>query len=120
VVERLFPALRPGASYSQSLKLLKKAKQINPDIATKSGIIIGFGETKQEIIATIKDLRAAGCDYLSIGQYLSPSKNHTPVNKYYLPEEFAQLKTIATKMGFQHVESGALVRSSYMAHKYQN
>ncbi|MFH1316752.1 MAG: lipoyl synthase [Candidatus Woesearchaeota archaeon] len=119
IVERLFSGLRPDADYKRSLELLKKVKEINPLMKTKSGLMIGFGETKDDIVKTLKDLRGNGVEFLSIGQYLSPSANHAKVEKYYSEQEFDDLKQIALYLGFVHVESGPLVRSSYHAHLYE-
>jgi len=117
VVKRLYN-LRPGADYSRSLELLKKVKKLKADQTTKSGLMIGLGETKQEIIETLNDLRNSGCNYLSIGQYIAPSSEHKQVEKYYKPKEFEDLKQAALDLGFDHVESGPLVRSSYHAKEY--
>ncbi len=116
-VERCYPSIRPQAIYRRSLDLLKKSKQIAPDILTKSGIMVGVGETSNELLAAMKDLRESGCDLLTIGQYLSPSAKHHPVERYYTPEEFDQLRDEAIQMGFTHAECGPLVRSSYHADK---
>ena len=116
-VKRLYPQVRRGADYQRSLNLLCIAKDYDPTPITKSGIMIGLGETWEEITNLMSDLRNVNCDLLTIGQYLSPSKHHLPVLKYYHPDEFAELKSIGEKMGFSHVESGPLVRSSYQAHK---
>ena len=118
VVKRLFNDLRPGANYDRSLELLKKVKEFDSGMKTKSGLMIGFGESKKEIIETLNDLRIVGCDFLSIGQYLAPSKDHASVVKHYSDEEFEELKNIALDLGFEHVESGRLVRSSYHANGY--
>jgi len=114
-VPRLYPIVRPEAVYSRSLQLLKEAKAIDPTIKTKSGIMLGLGECEGEILETMKDLRSCRCDILTIGQYLPPSRNHVQVKKYYSPEEFDRLKIVGKKMGFFHVESAPLVRSSYHA-----
>ena len=116
VVQRLFKRLRPEGSYDTSLKLLKLSKSIS-SIPTKSGFMIGLGETKQDIIKTMGDLRRADVDMLTIGQYLQPSLQHEAVRKYYTPEEFQELYDLAVGMGFSAVASGPLVRSSYHAHK---
>lgn len=116
-VKKLYPEVRKGADYQRSLNLLCAAKDYNQTLLTKSGIMIGLRETWDEIINLMKDLRNANCDLLTIGQYLSPSRQHLPVLKYYHPDEFAELKSIGEWMGFLHVESGPLVRSSYQAHK---
>ncbi|MFH1053884.1 MAG: lipoyl synthase [Candidatus Woesearchaeota archaeon] len=118
IVEKLFGVLRPDADYKRSLELLKKVKEVNPLMKTKSGLMVGFGETKDDIVKTLKDLRGSGVEFLSIGQYLSPSRSHARVEKYYSKEEFDELRQIALDLGFAHVESGPLVRSSYHAHLY--
>lgn len=114
-VERCYPDVRPQAIYSRSIELLKNAKEMDNSVRTKSGIMVGAGETWEEILQTMQDLRSAGCDILTIGQYLSPSKSHIPISKYYTLEEFSTLKKIGLEMGFGYVESGPLVRSSYHA-----
>lgn len=115
VVQNLFSEIRPQGNYYTSLEVLKNIKNMNKKVKTKSGFMIGFGENKEQILKTMKDLRNAGVDYLTIGQYLQPTKNHAEIKKYYTPEEFDELKKIALKLGFEHVESGPLVRSSYRA-----
>jgi len=115
VVKELFPELRPKGSYERSIELLKKVKEFNPRMKTKSGLIVGLGETRQQIIRTLKDLRKSGCDILTVGQYLQPSQNHAEVKKFYEPKEFDGLKTKAESLGFEHVEAGPWVRSSYGA-----
>ena len=117
VVEQLFPNIRPEGNYQRSLDLLKDIKKINNDVKSKSGFMIGIGENKEQIIKTMQDLRKSDVDFLTIGQYLQPSKNHAEIMKYYTPEEFNEFKVIAVDLGFKHVESGPLVRSSYRAHK---
>jgi lipoic acid synthetase len=116
-VKRLYPQVRRGADYERSLNLLHIAKDYDGNLITKSGIMVGLGETWEEIVNLMGDLGNVSCDLLTIGQYLSPSKEHLSVAKYYHPDEFAELKRIGEKMGFLHVESGPLVRSSYEAHK---
>jgi lipoic acid synthetase len=116
-VKRIYPNVRKGADYQRSLNLLRIAKNYDQNLITKSGIMIGLGESWEEIIELMRDLRNVNCDLLTIGQYLSPSKQHLPVLKYYHPDEFAELKKIGERIGFLHVESGPLVRSSYQAHK---
>jgi lipoic acid synthetase len=116
-VRRVFEKVRRNGNYNLSLELLKKIKEINPNMKTKSGLILGFGETKEEIIETIQDLRNNNVDFLTLGQYLQPSLNHIKIEKYYKPEEFEKLKKIGLGMGYKHVESGPLVRSSYRADK---
>lgn len=114
-VPRLYPVVRPGAGYRQSLELLERVKKIDPGILTKSGLIVGLGEEFAEVVGVMKDLRDAGCDILTIGQYLSPGKRHLPVHRFYHPEEFEELKAAGMRLGFMHVEAGPLVRSSYHA-----
>ena len=117
VTESLFRRLRPQGDYSLSLKLLKNIKKINKNQKTKSGLMVGLGESKEDVIKTMEDLRKAELDFLTIGQYLQPRKNLVTVKKFYSPSEFDDLKKIGMKMGFEHVESGPLVRSSYKAEK---
>ncbi len=112
-VKRLYDRVRPEAAYWRSIELLERAKSLLPDARTKSGIMIGLGETWDEIIQTMRDLRAVNVDILTIGQYLSPSESHAPIEKYYSPEQFSELGNVGLDMGFGHVESGPLVRSSY-------
>lgn len=116
-VERMSDRVRAKAKYSRSLQLLKNAKAMQPDIPTKSSIMLGVGEKWDEILQAMDDLRAVDCDIMTIGQYLQPSPKHLNVEKYYTPEEFALLKEEGMKRGFSHVESGPLVRSSYHAHE---
>ncbi|WP_018753788.1 lipoyl synthase [Paenibacillus sanguinis] len=116
-VERLSDRVRAKAKYRRSLELLQRAKQMNPDIPTKSSIMLGVGEEWEEILQAMDDLRAVDCDILTIGQYLQPSPQHLHVEKYYKPEQFMELKEEGMKRGFSHVESGPLVRSSYHAHE---
>ncbi|WP_019534398.1 lipoyl synthase [Paenibacillus ginsengihumi] len=115
-VERMSDRVRSKAKYGRSLELLQRSKKIRPSIPTKSSIMIGVGETWDEIVQTMDDLRAVDCDILTIGQYLQPSPSHLAVKQYYTPEQFAELKREGMKRGFRHVESGPLVRSSYHAH----
>nr|WP_295971884.1 lipoyl synthase [uncultured Bacillus sp.] len=114
-VERLTPKVRARAKYNRSLEFLRRAKEMQPDIPTKSSLMVGLGETKEEIIAVMDDLRANQVDIMTIGQYLQPTKKHLPVEKYYHPHEFLELKAIALAKGFSHCEAGPLVRSSYHA-----
>ena len=114
-VARLQAPVRRGAKYERSLNVLRWVKQINPAIPTKSGLMLGLGETKAEIIATMQDLRAIAVDRLTLGQYMRPSLAHLPVAKYWTPEEFTELGAIAKSLGFSHVRSAPLVRSSYHA-----
>jgi len=114
-VQRLQAPVRRGAKYGRSLDVLRIVKQLNPGIPTKSGLMLGHGETEAEIIQTLEDLRGVGCDRITLGQYMRPSLEHLPVWKYWTPEEFQRLGAIATEIGFAHVRSGPLVRSSYHA-----
>jgi lipoic acid synthetase len=116
-VPRLYRAVRSGARYQRSLTLLEKAKVFSPGIVTKSGVMVGLGESMDELIEVFRDLGARGVDILTIGQYLRPSRDHLPIARFYLPEEFRILKQEALRFGFRHVESGPLVRSSYHAHE---
>src|SRR3989339_601048 len=114
-VPRLYPQVRPMADYERSLKLLKHAKETIHGVTTKSGLMLGLGEEWNEIISVMQAIRDAGCDILTLGQYLSPKKDALPIRRYYTPEEFEILKIEGERMGFLHVESGPLVRSSYHA-----
>ena len=114
-VKRIFPRVRAKGEYELSLRLLDKVKDLMPDGVTKSGMMVGLGETKTEIIGTMEDLLQHRCDLLTIGQYLRPSLKHVPISKWYTPQEFADLEKIGMEMGFRHVASGPLVRSSYHA-----
>ncbi len=114
-VRRLTAPVRRGAKYDRSLRVLQVVKEIDPSIPTKSGLMLGHGETVEEVIEAMTDLRNVKCDRLTIGQYMRPSLEHLPVQKYWTPEEFEQLGAIAREMGFSHVRSGPLVRSSYHA-----
>jgi lipoic acid synthetase len=116
-VPRLYRMARSGGRYSRTLELLERSRQYAPDIPTKTGIMVGLGEERAEIVATLHDLRAVDCQILTIGQYLRPSEAHAPMVRYYHPDEFRELKIAALDMGFVHVESGPLVRSSYHAHE---
>ena len=113
--KRVFPKVRPKGDYRLSLDLLAQAKELDPDTVTKSGIIVGMGETTDELVETMEDLRGVDCDLLTIGQYLRPSAKHLAVDRYYTPLEFDELGAIGRKLGFKHVASGPLVRSSYHA-----
>ncbi|HEO8420963.1 TPA: lipoyl synthase [Yersinia enterocolitica] len=119
-VERLTPRVRARAKYHRSLEFLRRAKEMQPNIPTKSSIMIGLGETKEEIIATMDDLRENKVDIMTIGQYLQPTAKHLKVQKYYHPDEFKELKEIALSKGFSHCEAGPLVRSSYHADEQVN
>ncbi len=114
---RLYTKARPGANYQWSLDLLKKFGEANPEVPTKSGLMVGLGETNEEIIEVMRDLRAHGVTMLTIGQYLQPSKDHLPVERYVHPDEFQMFHDEAMKMGFVHAACGPLVRSSYHADK---
>ncbi len=119
-VPRLYKKVRPGAVYQRSLAVLKAAKEIRRDILTKSGLMLGVGETLGEVMGTLEDLRRHDCDIVTLGQYLQPSTDQLPVERYVTPDEFRQLKAEAEKLGFRHVESGPLVRSSYHAWSHVN
>lgn len=114
-VPRLQAPVRRGAKYDRSVNVLRLVKEIDPSIPTKSGLMLGLGETEAEIIATLQDLRQINCDRLTLGQYMRPSLAHLPVEKYWTPEEFTRLGAIAQELGFSHVRSAPLVRSSYHA-----
>jgi len=114
-VPRLYRRVRPGSKYARSLKVLQSAKKLRPDIPTKSGLMLGVGETREEVIQVMRDLREIECDFLTLGQYLRPSREQLPVDRYVTPEEFDELGKIAWDMGFKMVHSGPLVRSSYHA-----
>ncbi len=114
-VKRLQAPVRRGAKYDRTLRVLQLVKEFDPSIPTKSGLMLGHGETEAEVIETLADLRIVGCDRLTIGQYMRPSLEHLPVQKYWHPDEFERLGTIAREMGFSHVRSAPLVRSSYHA-----
>ena len=116
-VPRLYRAVRSGARYERTLRLLKFSKEIAPDVVTKSGVMVGLGEETHELLDVFRDLAAVGTNVLTVGQYLRPSRDHLPMARYYTPDEFAYLKQEALQMGFRHVESGPLVRSSYHAHE---
>jgi len=114
-VPRLYRMARSGGRYARTLALLDRSRRYAPDIPTKTGLMVGLGEKRDELVATFADLRGVGCGILTIGQYLRPSATHAPMVRYYPPDEFADLKREALDMGFVHVESGPLVRSSYHA-----
>jgi len=116
-VPRLYRLARPGGRYPRTLELLDRARTIAPGIPTKTGLILGLGEEWDEIVETLGDLRKVGVEILTIGQYLRPTESHLKMVRYYHPDEFAELKRIALGLGFGHVESGPLVRSSYHAHE---
>jgi lipoic acid synthetase len=114
-VPRLYPVARHGGRYERTLELFRRARAASPPLATKSGLILGLGETVDELTATMRDLRDVDVNILTLGQYLRPSASHLPVDKYYRPDEFGALAAIGRSLGFMHVESGPLVRSSYHA-----
>jgi lipoic acid synthetase len=117
-VPRLYPRVRPQARYERSLDVLRRTKQRAPDLVCKSGIMVGLGETYEEVIATMKDIAAQGTDILTVGQYLRPSPVHLPIERYWAPSEFDSLRDAGMTMGFRHVEAGPLVRSSYHAERH--
>lgn len=114
-VPRLQKLVRPQAGYERSLKVLEIVKKLNRGVTTKSGLMVGLGETVDEVVQVLKDLRSVGCDIVTIGQYLRPTSRHLPVARYVTPEEFAELERIGYELGFQYVFSGPFVRSSYLA-----
>ncbi len=114
-VPRLYRRVRPKAVYTRSLELIQRVKEIDPAMTTKSGVMVGLGETFEEVVQTMADLRERDCDLLTIGQYLRPSSKHLPVERYWHPDEFAALTEEGRRLGFRHVEAGPLVRSSYHA-----
>lgn len=116
-VPRLYKTVRSGGRYPRTLELLQRSRQYAPAIPTKSGLMVGLGEEREELVQTLRDLRGVGCDILTLGQYLRPTPAHAPMVRYYHPEEFRELKALALDLGFVHVESGPLVRSSYHAHE---
>jgi lipoyl synthase len=116
-VPRLYRMARSGGRYPRTLELLDRARRYAPAIPTKTGVMVGLGEDHDELVATFRDLRGVGCSILTIGQYLRPTTSHAPMTRYYHPDEFEDLKRSALDLGFVHVESGPLVRSSYHAHE---
>ena len=116
-VPRLYRAVRSGARYQRSLELLENTKKYSPGMTTKSGVMVGLGETIGELVEVFRDLATRGVDILTVGQYLRPSRDHLPIARFYTPDEFRFLKEEALRFGFRHVESGPLVRSSYHAHE---
>jgi lipoyl synthase len=116
-VPRLYRSVRSGARYERTLRLLENAKTFAPTTVTKSGVMVGLGETMEELVEVFRDLGSRGVDILTVGQYLRPSRDHLPISRFYTPEEFEFLKNEALRFGFRHVESGPLVRSSYHAHE---
>jgi lipoic acid synthetase len=117
-VPRLYRRVRPQAKYERSLELLRRAKEHAPRMTTKSGIMVGLGESFAEVVQTMADIRAQRTDILTVGQYLRPSAEHLPIERYWQPDEFAELRVAGLRMGFRHVESGPLVRSSYHAERH--
>lgn len=117
-VRRLTPSVRSRATYDRSLSVLAKAKRMDQDLFTKSGIMLGLGETEEELITAMSDLRTASCDILTLGQYLQPTRDHLPVVQYVTPEKFAEYGAAGRAMGFVHVASGPMVRSSYHADEF--
>src|SRR5688572_13346431 len=116
-VPRLYRMARPGGKYARALELLDRARRYAPDIPTKTGLMVGLGETMDEIVDVLHDLRRVDCRILTVGQYLRPTLAHLPMDRYYRPEEFREIKRVALDLGFGHVESGPLVRSSYHANE---
>lgn len=114
-VPRLYHEVRKGAVYGRSLELLRRAKSLAPEMPTKTGLMLGLGETREEVLAAMQDLAAQGTRILTLGQYMQPTREHLPVVRFVHPDEFAEYKTLGEQMGFAHVESGPLVRSSYHA-----
>jgi lipoic acid synthetase len=114
-VPRLYRRARPGGRYARALDLLDQAKRRRPGLLTKTGLMLGLGEARAELVAVFGDLATIGCDILTLGQYLQPSRRHLPVERYVPPAEFTELRAVALGFGFRHVESGPLVRSSYHA-----
>jgi len=114
-VPRLYRQVRKGALYERSLELLRRVKYTHPDLPTKTGMMLGLGEQKEEVLTTMQELARQGTDILTLGQYLQPTREHLPVIRFLHPEEFAEYKRLGERMGFKHVESGPLVRSSYHA-----
>jgi lipoic acid synthetase len=114
-VPRLYRHVRKGALYERSLELLKRAKTAHPEVPTKTGLMLGLGEEKKEVLETMQDLAAQGTNILTLGQYLQPTREHLPIVRYVHPDEFAEFKVRGEAMGFNHVEAGPLVRSSYHA-----
>jgi lipoic acid synthetase len=117
---RLYPTVRPKANYKISLNILKESFKYSPNLTIKSGLMLGFGEKKEEVISVMNDLLSVNCNIITIGQYLRPSKKHLPVRRYVPPVEFREYKTIGEGMGFDYVASAPLVRSSYHADEAYN
>ena len=117
-VPRLYPRVRPQAKYERSLEVLRRTKERAPDLVCKSGIMVGLGETRDEVISTMRDIASQGTDILTVGQYLRPSPVHLPIERYWTPAEFDDLRDAGMTMGYRHVEAGPLVRSSYHAERH--
>ena len=117
-VPRLYRAVRSGARYERTIRILRDAKLLDPQIVTKSGVMVGLGEDMAELKDVFRDLAERSVDILTVGQYLRPSRDHLPIARFYTPDEFHLIKEEALKLGFRHVESGPLVRSSYHAHEH--
>ncbi|MFQ6014384.1 MAG: lipoyl synthase [Anaerolineae bacterium] len=117
-VPRLYRQVRPQADYQRSLEVLRRAREMAPEVLTKSGMMVGLGEEWEEVLAVMADLVEVDCDILTVGQYLQPSPQHLPIHRYYTPQQFQKLKAEGERMGFRHVESGPLVRSSYHAEEH--
>jgi len=117
-VPRLYPRVRPQAVYARSLEVLRRTKERAPDLVCKSGIMVGLGESRDEVLETMRDIQAQGTDILTVGQYLRPSPVHLPIERYWTPAEFAELREAGMAMGYRHVEAGPLVRSSYHAERH--
>ena len=117
-VPRLYPRVRPQARYERSLAVLRRTKERAPDLVCKSGIMVGLGETRDEVITTMRDIASQGADILTVGQYLRPSPVHLPIERYWAPSEFDELREAGMTMGFRHIEAGPLVRSSYHAERH--
>jgi lipoic acid synthetase len=116
-VPRLYRVVRSGARYQRTLDLLENTKKFSPGMVTKSGVMVGLGESTAELIEVFRDLGSRGVDILTVGQYLRPSRDHLPIARFYTPQEFVELRDEALRFGFRHVESGPMVRSSYHAHE---
>ena len=119
-IPRLYKQVRPGSDYQWSLNLLKQYKEMAPDVLTKSGIMLGIGETREEVIEVMKDMKAHNIDMVTLGQYLQPSRDHLPIDRFVHPDEFAEYAALGEEMGFHHVASGPMVRSSYHADEQAN
>ena len=119
-VSRLYRRVRKGAVYERSLELLRRAKELAPEIPTKTGMMLGLGETRDEVLRSMEEIVAQGTQILTLGQYLQPTKDHLPIERYVHPDEFAEFKRLGEQMGFKHVEAGPLVRSSYHAFEQES